>query len=146
MKTNPKSHLVKIHNAARHSVSRALARSAPMSMRATSFATYKDLKGYINCLVKGGSARGCLRVGDNGTGAWGANTAQTKTPMCALPPGLGGNGTKVKVRITSSGRSVICERRDIGPKGVVDLNPAALLALGMSQETELSTPATIEFV
>lgn len=146
MKTNPKSHLVKIHNAARSSVSRTAARSAPMPMRATSFATYKDLRGYIKCLVAGGSARGCLAKGDNGTGAWGANTAQTKVPMCALPPGLGGNGTKVKVTIISSGKTVICERRDIGPRGVVDLNPAALLALGMSQETELSTPATILFV
>lgn len=146
MKTNPKAHLVKKHNEDRKGVSRALGRSAPMAMRATSFATYKDLKGYINCLVRGGGAKSCLWKGDNGTGAWGANTAQTHTPMCALPSGLGGNGTKVKVRIVSSGKTVICARRDIGPKGVVDLNPAALLALGMSQETELSTPATIEFV
>jgi hypothetical protein len=125
-----------------------------MTSRATSFATYKDLVGYINCLLAGGTERGCYRKGDNGTGAWGDVTAQVHTPMVALPPGeiaakwgtsTKGRGKKVTVKL-SIGREFIAEVRDKAPAGVIDLNPAALIAAGLPQDTELSTRATWNWV
>ena len=56
-----------------------------MRARATSFATLKDLRGYIKCRDNGGSQRFCLNKGDNGEGMWGDNTAQLDVPMVALP-------------------------------------------------------------
>lgn len=126
------------------------ASTAPISAKATSFATLKDLEAYIRCLLRGGSQDGCYRYGDNGRGSWGDLTAQLKTPMCAIPPAemirrwgtsKAARGKLVQVLLKNSGPSVICEVRDKGPDGVVDLNPAALLKLGLPSDTELDAPA-----
>jgi hypothetical protein len=124
---------------------------APVSAKATSFATLKDLEGYIRCLQAGKSSTACYQFGDNGRGAWGDLTAQLKTPMCALPPeamirrwGTSrlARGKKVAVYLTRLRKEVVCEVRDKGPNNVVDLNPAALLAVGLPSDTELNEPAT----
>lgn len=127
------------------------------SARATSFATLRDLRGYINCLLRGGSESGCYNYGDNGTGSWGDVTAQLQTPMCALPPAemtkqwgssVKARGKKVLVMFNFGGmmRTVVCECRDKGPSGVVDLNPAALQQAGLSSDTELNVPATWQWI
>lgn len=124
-----------------------------MNARFTSFATYKDLVNYIKCLQAGNSTTFCYRKGDNGVGASGTTTAQAHTPMCALPPSelVKKWGTKraafgKKVCCKLLGKEVHCEVQDIGPSGVCDLNPAALIALGLNQETELSTNGTWEWL
>lgn len=125
-----------------------------MNARATSFATYQDLVGYIRCRNAGGSIEGCLSKGDNGIGAWGDVTAQVHTPMCAVPTAEMrrkwgsanfARGKRISVVIDGIG-SVVCEVRDKGPRGVVDLNPAALVALGLPQDRELNVPATWEWL
>lgn len=123
---------------------------APVSARATSFATLKDLEAYIRCLLAGGTENGCYSKGDSGRGAWGDLTAQLVTPMAALPVSAmiarfgtsrPARGKKILVRL-STGQEVICEVRDKGPEGVVDLNPAALEKLGLRTDTELNARAT----
>jgi hypothetical protein len=121
--------------------------------RFTSFATYKDLVNYIKCLQKGNSSTFCYAKGDNGVGASGKVTAQTKTPMCALPQhelstkwGSARKAYGQKVRAHLRGRTVELEVADLGPKGVCDLNPAALIAFGLDQETELNEIGTWEWI
>lgn len=113
--------------------------------RLTSFATYRDLRGYIECRDGGGSSSFCLNKGDNGKGAWGDNTATTKVAMCALPVaemvkkwGTSAAARGKKVKVTMGSKTVVCELRDKGPAGVCDLNPGALIAFGLDQETELN--------
>ncbi len=124
-----------------------------MQLRLTSFATYKDLVNYIKCLQKGKTSTQCYAFGDNGIGAWGDVTATTKKAMCAISPKLAkqqyGSANAAKgrlVRVTLNNVSVVCEIRDKGPDGVCDLNPAALIFLGLDQETELSETGNVEFI
>lgn len=121
--------------------------------RFTSFATYQDLVGYIKCLQAGGSTNYCYNKGDNGVGASGKTTAQIHTPMCAIPPAemiarwgskKAAYGKVIECRLM--GKTIRCEVADIGPAGVCDLNPAALLRLGLSQDTELSVSGTWTWV
>jgi hypothetical protein len=125
--------------------------------RATSFATFKDLRNYIKCLLAGGSETACYANGDNGEGAWGDVTAQASVAMVALPVSemekkFGkGNSRAARgklVRVTLAGRvqSFTAEVRDKAPDGVIDLNPGALVAAGLPVDTELSTTATWEWV
>lgn len=127
--------------------------SKPISRKATSFATLKDLKGYIQCLLKGGSESHCYSYGDNGEGAWGENTAQLDVPMCAVSPSdmiaqwgsvSVAHGKKILVIFPFAGllRSVVCQVGDKAPDGVVDLNPAALQEANIPSDTELSVQAT----
>lgn len=131
--------------------------SSVKSARATSFATLKDLEGYIRCLQRGNSSKTCYLYGDNGRGAWGDLTAQLKTPMCALSSAsmaaqwgtsakARGKLVLVKFRWGGKDREVLCECRDKGPAGVVDLNPAALLKAGLPTDTELNVTATWQWV
>ncbi len=126
-----------------------------MILRLTSFATYKDLVGYIRCRddQHNHSSDFCLNFGDNGVGAWGDITATTKTAMCAMEPALlashygsSHDARGRKVSVTLNGSSVVCEIRDKGPHGVCDLNPGALVALGLDQETELNAEGFVEFL
>lgn len=124
-----------------------------MNARLTSFATYKDLRGYIKCRDGGGSPSFCLNKGDNGEGYAGDNTATTKVAMCALPKAelIRKWGTTLKargkpVKVTMGNKTVLCELRDIGPTGVCDLNPGALVKFGLDQETELNEPGKWEWV
>ncbi len=124
-----------------------------MNAKLTSFATYQDLVGYIKCLQDGNSSEFCYRKGDNGVGASGKTTAQIRVPMVAIPTsemkakwGSTSAAWGKKVKVTLKGKSAICEVADIGPKGVCDLNPAALIALGLPQDMELSEQGSWEWV
>jgi len=123
------------------------------TLRATSFATYRDLVGYIRCRDNGGSQGWCLNRGDNGEGAWGHTTAQRHTPMVALNKHLlrevygdlrSAKGRRVKVTVYDHPpfHAII---EDLAPTGVIDLNPAALIAAGLPEDTELSEAAVVEF-
>lgn len=123
--------------------------NGPFTAKFTSFATYKDLVGYINCLLAGGSENGCYKKGDNGTGASGKRTAQTSTPMCALPKkaivdrwGSTRAGWGKNVECSFAGHKIVCEVADIAPAGVCDLNPASLIEAGLDDETELNVQGT----
>ncbi len=126
-----------------------------MQLRLTSFATYKDLVGYIKCRDDGHNhpPEFCYNRGDNGVGAWGDVTATTKVAMCAMEPALlaqhyghSSDARGRKVSVTLNGRTIECEIRDKGPHGVCDLNPGALIALGLDQETELNETGVVEFL
>lgn len=125
-----------------------------ITARATCFAGLKDLRGYIKCLLDGGSETYCYSKGDNGEGAWGDITATTETAMVAVPPsemrkkwGSTKEARGKLVRLTVQGhKPITAEVRDKAPEGVIDLNPGALLALGLPLHTELNAPATWEWV
>ena len=91
-----------------------------MNARFTSFATYQDLVGYINCLLAGNSATFCYNKGDKA--AWGK-----------------------KVKCTIGRKTFFCEVADIGPVGVCDLNPAALLAANLPEDQELNVQGEWEW-
>lgn len=127
-----------------------------MKSRATSFATLKDLRGYIECRDNGGSQTFCLNKGDNGEGMWGDNTAQLDVAMVAIPTSemkkkwgsiKAARGRIVRLRLLGAGHKkwFNAECRDAGPIGVIDLNPAALVAAGLPSDTELSTTAEWEW-
>lgn len=120
-----------------------------MTARFTSFATYQDLVAFIKCLEKGNSSTYCYSKGDNGVGASGLTTAQIHTPMCALPASemIAKWGSKKAsfgklVNCTIGNKTVKCTLADIGPPGVCDLNPAALIAFGFAQDKDLSVSGT----
>lgn len=108
--------------------------------KASSFADPADIIAYKKAKAQGKTDLEAFRVGDNGIGAWGADTTADK-PMCALPredwahlskP----NGTPVSVTI--KGKTVICALADTLPSKknikngvVIDLNPAAGKAFGL---------------
>ena len=126
-----------------------------MKARATSFATMKDMVGYIRCRDEGGSAKACLSQGDNGIGCWGDVTARLDVAMCAVPRsemvrhwGSKNNarGKQVRVNLTQRGAVIICEVRDQAPDGIIDLNPGALIEAGMPPDTELNEPAEWEWL
>lgn len=118
--------------------------------RATSYSGLKDLVAYIDCLLAGGSESHCYSKGDNGRGCWGDVVAQLKTPMVAIPAaemvkkfGDSAHARGKLVTVTlQGGKPFDAEVRDKAPDGVVDLNPAALVAAGLPSDIELDVPAT----
>jgi len=108
--------------------------------KASSFADPADVAAFKKCKAQGKSDQECFKVGDNGKGAWGADTTANK-PMCALPredwahlPNP--NGTPVLV--IANGRTEICTLADTMPAkknitngAIIDLNPAAAKAFGL---------------
>lgn len=124
-----------------------------MNASLTSFATYQDLVAYIKCLQAGGSTNACYSKGDNGVGASGKTTAQIRRPMVALPSselkkrwGSHKMAWGKKVRISYGSRKAEAEVADLGPEGVCDLNPAALMAMGWPEDYELNVPGSWEWV
>lgn len=124
-----------------------------MQAKLTSFATYQDLVGFIKCLQGGNSTEYCYNYGDNGVGASNKVTAQIHTPMVAIPSaemkkkwGSTSATWGKKVKVTYNKKSIIAEVADIGPTGVCDLNPAALIAFGIPEDTELSVQGSWEWV
>jgi hypothetical protein len=125
-----------------------------MNVIASDFASLKDLAAYKAAKAKGMSDKQAFRVGDNGVGCWGAVTAQKRTPMCALPPddmiakfGSIAKAKHARVYVTIGQASVICFLADRMPwkKNIkngcgIDLNPAALKALGL--KSPIKKPAT----
>lgn len=116
------------------------------SVIASDFASLADLKAYHEAKSKGWSDKQAFKVGDNGIGYWGDLTAQTHTPMCALPPedmieawGSIEDARHARVLVVSEHKvSVECvladrmpHRKNITNSAGIDLNPAAIDALGM---------------
>jgi hypothetical protein len=84
--------------------------------------------------------------GDNGVGKWADPTWKPLgDPICALPAPLAVHNQVVLVRLPGSARGARCFVRDVSPVGVVDLNPAALVALGLDPDDDLKVEgATVE--
>ncbi|CAB4146292.1 hypothetical protein UFOVP1319_3 [uncultured Caudovirales phage] len=111
-----------------------------MNVLATSFADPADVAAFKRCKAKGKSDMACFKVGDNGIGKWGHNTAQEHTPMCALPRDVWKKAGKKggdKVRVWRDNRSVVGILGDTMPLTAnikngagIDLNPAFAKALG----------------
>lgn len=109
---------------------------------ASSFADPADVRAFRRCKANGGTDNECFKVGDNGLGKWGDDTTANK-PMCALPPEdwkpLGSRARGALVIVAANGKEVLCELRDTMPRrenikngAGIDLNPAAVAALGLT--------------
>jgi hypothetical protein len=112
---------------------------------ASSFADPQDVAAYKKAIAQGKSEQQALKVGDNGIGVWGDNTAGDDIPMCALPPedwkakwGTGQKARGKKVAVTYKGKTVIGELRDTMPAKAnitngagIDLNPGFAKAFGV---------------
>ena len=107
--------------------------------KASSFADPKDIEAFKRCKRTGKTDKQCFAVGDNGIGQFGANTAQTHTPMCALHAtqmvkdfGSIAKAAHNKMKVTANGKTVVCLVEDrMSAPGRVDLNPAAAKVLGL---------------
>ena len=111
-----------------------------MNARATSFATRQDLARFARCVTEGGTPKHCLNVGDNGVGAWDDSTWNPEGPaICALPAGIAVHNKKVRVTLSIGHKNPFeCICRDVGPPGVIDLNPAALIAAGLDPDEDIN--------
>lgn len=112
---------------------------------ASEFATIEDLNAYHKAKAKGWSDKQAFAVGDNGIGCWGDLTAQTHTPMCAIPPeymeeewGSVSGARHQRVLVLYGNRRVECIVADRMPHlanitngAGIDLNPAASDALDL---------------
>ncbi|MGZ5506917.1 MAG: hypothetical protein ACXWKH_11115 [Limisphaerales bacterium] len=109
-----------------------------MKLTATSFATRQDLANFCRAIMKGKNWRQALSIGDNGIGAWDTPTWDPDgPPMCALPKGIARAHGQFKITMPESITPAIVSCEDISPPGIVDLNPAALKALGFHPDTDL---------
>jgi hypothetical protein len=113
---------------------------------ASSFADPKDIAAYKKAIKDGKTRNEALKVGDDGIGKWGDNTA-VNDPMCALPPedweakwGMGHTARGKKVVVTFNGMTVVGELRDTMPRKAnikngagIDLNPGFARAFGLKQ-------------
>lgn len=129
-----------------------------MNVIASDFASLADLAAYKAAKKKGMSDTEAFKVGDNGLGCWGALTAQELVPMCALPPddmiakfGSIAKAKNARVKVTVGLASVLCTLADRMPwkKNIkngcgIDLNPAALKALGL--KSPIKVPAEWRWV
>ena len=113
------------------------------SVKASSFADPKDVEAFEECKAKGYSDSYCFRKGDNGIGAWGHNTAQEHTPMCALPRDVwqaagkrGGSEVLLRYHGGITHKIILGDTmpntRNIKNGAGIDLNPAALKLFGMT--------------
>lgn len=108
---------------------------------ASSFADLADVRSFKRCKANGGSDQHCFQTGDNGIGAWGANTAQEETPMVALPREVwrkAGKTGGAKVLITHKGDECHAVLGDTMPSlanikngADMDTNPAVAKAFGL---------------
>lgn len=112
---------------------------------ASSFADLKDVAAYKKAIAQGKTQAEAFKIGDNGIGKWGDNTARDDAPMCALPPedwiakwGIGHTARGKKVSVTLKGKTVIGELRDTMPHKAnikngagIDLNPGFAKAFGL---------------
>ena len=65
---------------------------------ASSFADPKDIAAYKKAIAEGKTEAEALKVGDNGIGKWGDNTARDDVPMCAFRLKIGlPNGAIMRV-------------------------------------------------
>ncbi len=109
---------------------------------ATSFADPADVRRYREAKNRGLSDREAFKYGDNGIGAWGADTTAPRA-MVALPPeewrAINRHPAGALVRVRRGDREIVAELQDTMPalKNIkngagIDMNPAACLALGIS--------------
>lgn len=114
------------------------------TLRATSFATRQDLAAFCRHVTRGETVEHALDFGDNGIGAWRDDTWRLSAPpIIALPSTIAEHNKEFYVRLPNRPSVVvkaIC--RDIAPPGVVDLNPAALLAFGYLADADINIPDT----
>lgn len=112
---------------------------------ASDFASLKDLAAFQAAKKRGLSEVQAFALGDNGQGCWGDLTAQTHTPMCAIPPETmvemfgskeAAKHQRIRVVDKATGLRCTCVVADIMPKRArikngcgIDLNPAALIQL-----------------
>lgn len=111
------------------------------TVRASSFADPADVEAFYKCKAQGHSDEYCFRFGDNGIGCWNHKTAQTHTPMVAIPRDewtRAGKRGGAKVRVTFNGKTVDAILGDTMPSYAnitngcgIDLNPATAMALGL---------------
>jgi hypothetical protein len=110
-------------------------------VKASSFADPDDVWAFRRCKAQGHSDGECFKVGDNGIGCWGDDTT-VEIPYCALPredwAHLGPRARGKLVRVWANNHQVICQLRDTMPSrenihngAGIDLNPAAVKALGL---------------
>jgi len=116
-----------------------------MKVIASSFADPADVRAFERAKASGMSDEEAFRYGDNGIGCWGDNTAQEHTPMCALPPddmeakwGSVAAAKHRRVLVSLGDEPVECIladrmpwKRNIKNGAGIDLNPAAVKALGI---------------
>lgn len=127
------------------------------SVMASSFADPIDVENFRKCKEEGKTDLECFERGDNGLGCWGDRTTGP-TPMCALPPDdmVDKWGTVLaakhkKVVVNANNRTVTCVladrmpwKRNIKNKAGLDLNPAAVKALGLNPP--IMIPATWNWI
>lgn len=111
-------------------------------VKASSFADLADVVAFKKCKDQGNSDMYCFSKGDNGIGAWGANTAQKEFPMCALPREIWKNANKsggAKLQVRYNGIVVDGVLGDTMPSlsnikngAGIDLNPAFSKKLGLN--------------
>jgi hypothetical protein len=121
---------------------------------ASSFADPKDVAAFKKAIAEGKTEAEALKIGDNGIGVWGDNTARDNVPMCALSPedwiakwGKGNKARGKKVAVTYKGKTVIGELRDTMPHKAkitngagIDLNP------GFAKAFNVRTPFILKDV
>ena len=121
---------------------------------ASSFADPQDVAAFKKAIAEGKTQAEALKIGDNGIGVWGDNTARDDVPMCALPPedwiakwGKGNKARGKKVAVTYKGKTVIGELRDTMPHKAkiangagIDLNP------GFAKAFNVKPPFTLKDV
>ena len=108
--------------------------------QASSFADPADVAAFKKCKLTGKTDQQCFKVGDNGIGQFGANTAQTHTPMVAIHKddmiakwGNVSGAAHRLVTVAFKGKTVTASVEDrLGVAGRIDLNPAAAAALGLN--------------
>lgn len=122
------------------------------NVKATSFASLKDLAGFKKAKAEGMSDSQAFNHGDNGIGCWNDLTAQTHTAMCALHPDdmiamygsiEAARHRRILVVHKPNNRSAECivgdrlpwERNTVNGASI-DLNPAALDALELPYDDE----------
>lgn len=112
---------------------------------ASSFADPSDVRRYRAAKARGASEQEALSVGDNAIGCWGDDTSMGSGPSCALPPevmiqnwGSVSGARYQQVLVTKDNKSVVCVIKDRMPhledihnSARIDLNPDAVMALGM---------------
>lgn len=98
---------------------------------ATTFADDEDRRKFEEAVANGATFNEALRVGDPQIGAWGNYTGPGSPPQVALPPGPGVYKGRLVEIVGPKGR-VVAQVGDKGPSGVIDLNPSAAAATGIS--------------
>lgn len=108
---------------------------------ASSFADPADVIAFDKCKATGKTDLQCFAVGDNGIGKWGHPTANTSTPMAALPREIwrdAGQSGGSRIAVRRNGVEVHGILGDTMPslKNIkngcgIDLNPAFAKALGL---------------